>query len=79
MDVWYPIQVKQKDKVGRPDIDSFEAVMTRENRTKGFFISFAFSRDALTEISSFFRKSGKVIVPLTVQEILDEELAQKLA
>ncbi|MBA3480565.1 MAG: restriction endonuclease [Pirellulales bacterium] len=79
MDVWYPIQVKQKDKVGRPDIDSFEAVMTRENRTKGFFISFDFSRDALTEISSFFRKSGKVIVPLTVQEILDEELAQKLA
>jgi site-specific DNA-methyltransferase (adenine-specific) len=79
MDVWYPIQVKQKDKVGRPDIDSFEAVMTRENRTKGFFISFDFSRDALTEIGSFFRKSGKVIVPLTVREILDEELAQKLA
>jgi hypothetical protein len=79
MDVWYPIQVKQKDKVGRPDIDSFEAVMTRENRTKGFFVSFAFSRDALTEINSFFRKSGKVIIPLTVREILDEELAQKLA
>ena len=27
MDVWYPIQVKQKDKTGRPDIDAFEAVM----------------------------------------------------
>ena len=79
MDVWYPIQVKQKDKAGRPDIDSFEAVMTRETRTKGFFISFDFTRDALTEINSFFRKSGKVIVPLTVREILDEELAQKLA
>ena len=25
MDEWYPVQVKQKDKVGRPDIDSFEA------------------------------------------------------
>ncbi len=24
---WYPIQVKQTDKVGRPDIDSFEAMM----------------------------------------------------
>ncbi len=79
MDVWYPIQVKQKDKAGRPDIDSFEAVMVRENRTKGFFVSFDFSRDAMTEINSFFRKSGKVIVPLTVREILDEELAQKLA
>jgi hypothetical protein len=79
MDVWYPIQVKQKDKAGRPDIDSFEAVMTRENRTKGFFVSFDFSRDALTEISSFFRKSGKSIVALTVRDILDEELAPKLA
>jgi DNA modification methylase len=79
MDQWYPIQVKQKDKASRPDIDSFEAVMARENRTKGFFVSFAFTSDALSEISSFFRKSGRVIVPLTVQEILDDQIAQKLA
>jgi DNA methylase len=25
MDVWYPIQVKQKDRAGRPDIDMFQA------------------------------------------------------
>lgn len=79
MDVWYPIQVKQKDKAGRPDIDSFEAVMTRTERTKGFFVSFAFSSDALTEIDAYFRKSGRVIIPLTVKEILNEQLAQKLA
>lgn len=79
MDHWYPIQVKQRDKVGRPDIDAFEAVMTREDRTKGFFVAFDFSGDALREIDAFFRKSGKVIVPLTVREILDEELARKLA
>jgi DNA modification methylase len=79
MDEWYPIQVKQKDKTGRPDIDSFEAVMTREDRTKGFFVSFDYSSDALTEIDRYYRKSGKVIVPLTVKEILDEQIAQKLA
>ena len=79
MDVWYPIQVKQKDKAGRPDIDSFEACMMREERTKGFFVSFEFSSDALTEIDRFFRKSHRVIVPLTVREILDEQIAQKLA
>jgi hypothetical protein len=79
MDVWYPIQVKQKEKVGRPDIDSFEAVMTREDRTKGFFVAFDYSQDALTEIDGFFRKSGKVIVALTVQEILEEQIARKLA
>ena len=43
MDVWYPIQVKQKDKVGRPDIDTFEACMMREDRAKGFFVSFDYS------------------------------------
>lgn len=79
MDTWYPVQVKQKDKAGRPDIDSFEAMMMRTDRTKGFFVSFDYSRDATTEIDAFFRKTGKVIVPLTVSEILDEELARKLA
>lgn len=79
MDAWYPVQVKQKDKVGRPDIDSFEAMMTRADRAKGFFVSFDYSRDALTEVDAFFRKSRRVIVPLTVREILNEQLAIKLA
>ncbi|HTS68406.1 MAG TPA: DNA methyltransferase [Terriglobia bacterium] len=79
MDTWYPIQVKQKDKVGRPDIDSFEAVMQRENRLKGFFVSFDYSEDAKMEVDAFFRRSHKVIIPLTVREILDEEIAAKLA
>lgn len=79
MDVWYPIQVKQRDKAGRPDIDSFEAVMMREDRQKGFFVAFDFSADAIHEINSFFKKQHRVIVPLTVREILDEQIAMKLA
>jgi DNA modification methylase len=79
MDVWYPIQVKQKEKVGRPDIDAFEAVMMREDRTKGFFVSFDFSSDAISEIGAFFKKTGKSIVALTVKDILDEQIAYKLA
>ncbi len=79
MDDWYPIQVKQTDKTGRPDIDAFEAVMLRTDRPKGFFVSFDFSSDALREIQAFFTRSGKVIVALTVREILDEQLAMKLA
>ena len=46
--------------------------MTREDRKKGFFVAFDYSPDALTEIDAFFRKSGKVIVALTVKEILEE-------
>ena len=76
---WYPIQIKQKDKAGRPDIDSFEAVMMREDRKKGFFVSFDFSGDAITEIGAFFKKTGKAIIALTVKEILDEQIAMKLA
>ena len=43
------------------------------------FVAFEYSADALPEIDAFFRKSGKVIVALTVREILDEELAKNLA
>jgi len=79
MDDWYPIQVKQKDKAGRPDIDLFESAMMRENRKKGFFVSFEFSSDALREADAFFRREHRVIVPLTVREILEESIARKLA
>lgn len=79
MDDWYPIQVKQRDKAGRPDIDSFEAVMMRENRKKGYFVSFDYTEDALREIDGFFRRSHKSIIPFTVKEILEERIAKKLA
>ena len=78
MDVWYPIQVKQKDKAGRPDIDSFEAVLAREKRTTGFFVSFDYTEDALEEISAFFKRSGIQIKALTVKDILEEQIARKL-
>jgi len=71
--------VKQKDKASRPDIDSFEAVMMREDRTKGFFVSFDYTSDAETEIRSFFKRTGKVIIPFTVKEIIEEEITMKLA
>ncbi len=79
MDVWYPIQVKQKDKASRPDIDSFEAVMMREDRTQGFFVAFDYTQDAMSEIQAFLKRTGKIIRPITVQDILDEQVAHKLA
>lgn len=79
MNAWYPVQVKQKDKAGRPDIDAFETVLMREDRPKGFFVAFDYTSDAKAEIGVFFKRSGKVIIPLTVREILDEEIAMKLA
>jgi len=78
MDVWYPIQLKQKDKTGRPDIDSFEVMMIREDRTKGFFVSFDYSSDAMDEIQAFFKRIAKSIIALTVRDILEEQFAYKL-
>jgi hypothetical protein len=79
MDAWYPIQVKQKDRASRPDIDAFETAMDRAGRAKDFFVSFAFTDDAMAEVQRYFVKEHKTIVPLTVREILDERIATKLA
>jgi DNA modification methylase len=78
MDEWYPIQVKQQDKVGRPDIDKFEAAMIRANRKRGFFVGFDYSHDAVAEAGGFFRREHREITLLTVRDILDEQTARKL-
>ena len=75
---WYPIQVKQVDRVGRPDIDMFETVMEREDRERGFFVAFGYSRDSERECTAFHKRTGRIIKLLTVQEILDEEHVQKM-
>lgn len=77
---WYLSQVKQKDKVSRPDIDSFEAMMMREECDIGIFVSFDFTADAYAEIGAFFKRTGKTIRALTMKDILDEaKLGMKLA
>jgi len=78
---WFPIQVKQMDHVGRPDIDAFEAVMEREGengRSRGFFVAFGYTRDAEAECAAYHKRTGRIIKLLTVQEILDEEHVQKM-
>jgi DNA modification methylase len=77
MDMWYPIQVKQTDKAGRPDVDKFEAVLMRENRTRGYFVAFGYSSDAIQEINSFFKRTGREIIPFTVQQLLDEDFTSQ--
>jgi len=72
MDEWYPIQVKQRDKAGRPEIDQFEAVMIRENRRKGFFVAFAFTIDAEREVRRFAQKEEREICLITVQSLLED-------
>jgi DNA modification methylase len=72
LDLWYPIQVKQMDHVGRPDIDKFETAMRRDKRLKGYFVAFGYTRDALSEVRRA-NNDGLDIVPITVGEILEHE------
>lgn len=72
-DIYYPIQVKQVDKTGRPDIDSFYSAIKRDGRSKGYFISFDFSKDAHTEIKRLYKAGEVEIVPITVKQLLRME------
>lgn len=73
MDEWYPVQVKQRERLGRPDVDSFEAVMMREGRKKGFLVAFDFTSDALNEIRRFHGRTDCTIAAVTVRELLEDE------
>ncbi len=70
---YYPIQVKQKDRVGRPDIDGFETAMRRDRRVRGYFIGFSFSDDAIREIHRVAREEGLDVRPITVKQLLEYE------
>ena len=74
IDDWCPVQVKQTDKTGRPEIDEFQTAMRRQGRRKGFFISFGYTSGAMKEIDRIHgEQDGLEIIPLTVEEIVAEQ------
>ena len=77
---YIPIQVKQQEKVGRPDIDKFAHAMERDGRTTGVFVALGFSRDAYSEISRLARaeQNPKRIIPLTVERLLANDFSAEL-
>ena len=77
MDRYIPIQVKRTDQVGRPDIDNFETAMKRDNRTKGIFVGFSFSRDADKEVRRIEREEGIVIEMITVDKIVEIQMDKR--
>ena len=75
VDIYYPIQVKQVDKAGRPDIDSFETAIRRDGRKKGYFVAFDFSKDAVKEISRLDKEGEIEIIPITVEQLIKMEVS----
>jgi DNA modification methylase len=78
IDRYIPIQTKRTIQVGRPDIENFEVAMKRDKRNKGIFVGFGFSRDAEVEIRRAARDEGLEIEPITVAQIVEQELDKQL-
>jgi hypothetical protein len=67
------------ERPGRPDADAVEAMMARTDRQKDDFVAFDFSHDALTESDAHLKRNGRIIIPLAVSEILNEQIGRELA
>ena len=61
------------------DIDAFETAMRRAKCEKGFFVSFDYTDDAEREITRLWKEEKRVIIPLTVADLLEDNYARKLA
>ncbi len=44
-----PLQIKQRERVGRTVVDEFETALRRKNKNKGYIIAFSFTRNAYEE------------------------------
>jgi len=70
---YLPVQVKNKDKASRPDIDEFAHSLERDERDFGFFIAWDFTRDAEQEIQRLHTaRSPKYIHPVLVQTLIND-------
>ena len=47
----YPIQVKQSEHVGRPEVQKFASAMRAEKKDKGYIFAFSFSKPAYEEVA----------------------------
>jgi hypothetical protein len=68
--------VKQSDKVGRPDIDAFEAVLEREGeggRQRGFFVSFALMPSLMRPANGgrYRRGARQRVVPASADGVVE--------
>jgi DNA modification methylase len=65
-----PIQVKQSDRVGRPEIDKFETAVERDGDNKGYVVAFSFTKGSYEEAARAKRDRGLEIVLVTVEDVV---------
>ena len=68
-----PIQVKQIESIGRPEIDKFVGVLNRVKTNKGMIVGLGFSRGAHEEVSRLKREDKKQIELIECEKLLKGE------
>ena len=70
-----PVQVKQKGKATRPDLDDFQTAMRRQKAKMGILVAFDFTKDAKQEVVRALKEEGVIIHLFTAQQLLDMQTA----
>jgi len=69
----YPIQVKQQEHVGRPEIQKFQSAVRAEKKDKGYFFALGFSKLAYEEVARC-KLEEKVDIELhVVQDLVQQD------
>ncbi|MFC1940066.1 DNA methyltransferase [Chloroflexota bacterium] len=66
----YPVQVKQQEHVGRPEIQKFESAVKAEKKDKGYFFAFSFTKPAHEEVARCKLQDGIEIELCNVQDLM---------
>jgi restriction endonuclease Mrr len=68
-----PIQVKQQDHVGRPDVQKFESAIRKERKEKGYIFGLGFTKPAYDEAARIKMESNIEIILHTVQDLVSSD------
>ncbi|MBM3154932.1 MAG: hypothetical protein FJ008_06310 [Chloroflexi bacterium] len=74
----YPIQVKQSEHIGRPEIQKFESAIRAEKKDKGYVFAFSFSKPAYEEVARC-KQEDKIEVELCpVMDLINTDPAPSI-
>lgn len=71
----HPLQVKQQEHVGRPEIQKFQSAIHAEKKDKGYFFAFSFTKPACEEAARCKLEEGIEIELWQVQDLMVAEPA----
>jgi len=66
----HPIQVKQQEHVGRPEIQKFQSAIHAEKKDKGYFFAFSFTKPAHEEAARCKLEENIEIELCQVQDLM---------